>query len=68
MLKLFVWEGVLTDYYSGLAVALAQTATEAKKLLIEDGIGKERWQGVRLDGVKPSVHTKPVATYIWGGG
>lgn len=34
-LKLFVWDGFSPDYTDGLAFAIAQDETEARKLVIE---------------------------------
>ena len=35
-LRLYVWEGVLTDYTSGIAFALARSVEQARKLLIAE--------------------------------
>lgn len=67
-MKLFVWEGVLEDYTAGMAVALAENATEAKKLLIKEGIPENKWEGVKLDGVKPTSRVTKCAFYCYGGG
>lgn len=37
-MKLFVWYGFETDYSSGVAVVLATSALEAKKMLVEEFI------------------------------
>lgn len=62
-LKLFVWDGVLTDYSSGIMFALAHDVDEARRLIvkacdyvIEEDLAKE-----------PTVYTTPVARVLWGG-
>lgn len=43
-LKLYVWEGVLTDYSEGLVFALAESAKEAREMVRKshgDGVVKE---------------------------
>ena len=70
-LKLYVWEGVLTDYTDGIAFALAHDVREAKRLLIEQGVDGQfpepYWDGYRLNGVKATVVTKPSAFSCRGG-
>lgn len=68
MLKLYVWEDVLYDWTSGLAVALTHSAEEAKALLIANGIDEDHWQGTKLDGVEPDVYESPAAAWVYGGG
>jgi len=67
-LKLFVWDGVLEDWTTGMAFALAENATEAKKMLIEKGMPECHWDGIKLDGIKPSIRTSRCAFYSYGGG
>ena len=62
-LRLYVWEGVLADYTSGMAVALAESPAHARQLL-------EKRMG-RLDSdllSAPLTVTKPAAFYVYGGG
>jgi len=63
-LKLYVWEGVLSDYTSGMMVALATSPEAARKKLLEkcayipeDQLNQE-----------PVVVTKPEGFVVWGGG
>lgn len=67
-LKLFVWEGVLTDYTSGVMLALAEDVDEARQL-IYPGWTPET-SGTRAIDLRaePKVHDGPVGFYVWGGG
>ena len=78
-LKLFVWEGVLTDYTSGVIFALARDAQHARELVCaKEGINPKTGKSltnseytprVWLDMKKePQVVTKPEAFLVWGGG
>lgn len=62
--KLYVWEGVLTDYTSGIMFAVATSVEEARKLLLEkcDYIPKEDLYQ------EPKVITTKKAFVTWGGG
>jgi hypothetical protein len=66
-LRLYVWDGVLTDYTSGIAFALARNVKEAKKLLVADGL-VSGWERYLLYGVKVSVFNRGVAFHVYGGG
>jgi hypothetical protein len=66
-LKLFVWEGVLTDWTSGMAVAYAYSAEEAVELLKKQ-LGGNNFEGTKLDGVEPIVVEGAAAFYVYGGG
>ena len=63
--KLYVWEGVLTDYTSGMAVALAPTLKEALATF-PDYVAKE------LSQETPCIYhvdrRNPVSHYVYGGG
>ncbi len=59
-LKLFVWEGVLADYTSGIVVALAESEEAAMKLV------KEKCSYIPEIG-KPRVIKNPEAFIVWGG-
>jgi len=65
-MKLFVWEGVLTGYTSGMMVAIAPTVEEARKQL------KKRCDYLLAEDLhkEPDVYdvTEPVAFHVWGGG
>jgi hypothetical protein len=81
VMKLYVWEDVFTDWFPGLAVALAYTVKEARELIASDywpGRGVN-WENVvkELTGVKPIVReitreaycrAKPEAWQVAGGG
>ena len=65
-MKLFVWEGVLTDWTSGMMIAIAPTADEAREALLKE------CDYLPLEDLaqEPEEHdlTKNVAYYVWGGG
>jgi hypothetical protein len=62
-LRLFVWDDYLTDYTSGLAVAVAHDATEARKM-VQNAAGWEVGMG------DPDVYEldRPRAFQTAGGG
>jgi len=63
-LKLYVWEGVLTDYTSGMICILAHDLEEAKALLL-----KKYPPYYANDFGKPhKVITNPEAFAVFGGG
>lgn len=64
ILKLYVWEGVLTDYTDGVMFALAVSPEEARKLLLAQCsyLPKEDMDQ------EPKVYDTPVAFSLWGGG
>jgi len=60
-LKLYVWEDVLSDYSSGLAVALAHSVEEARRLIVEKiGAFKEEFL------VEPKIVESPRAFFVFG--
>lgn len=64
-MKLYVWEGVLIDYSSGVMFALANSVDEARELILNDcrlGRVEEDLKGT------PDVYTDPIGFTIWGGG
>lgn len=77
-LKLFVWEGVLSDYTDGVMFALAHTVEEARlailksydiseyKKVVEGKLSDAYvWQELK----KPyTVHEKVIGFNVWGGG
>ena len=67
-LKLYVWDGVLTDYTDGVAYALARSPEEAKELLMKAGIRDQYWNGLKLDGQDYQEYDGPVAGFVYGGG
>jgi len=63
MLKLYVWEGVFTDYTDGIAFALAASPEQARELIHEHmGYGSSE-----LDTLDPKVYDTPVGFGLWGG-
>ena len=56
-MKLFVWEGVLTDYTSGIAFALAESVDEARKLILEK---YEENNGCISDNLISDLNTEPL--------
>lgn len=64
-LKLFVWEGVLTAYTSGVMFALATNVEDARKQIMK----KENGSTVKADLMsEPLVITKAEGFAVWGGG
>jgi hypothetical protein len=65
-MKVFVWEDVLTDYSSGLMVAIAQTVEEARDALLKECSyipkGDLDQQPKEFDLSEPAVFL------CWGGG
>lgn len=65
-MKLFVWDGVLTDYTSGIMFAVAASVEEARVKLLEvcEYIPKDDLRR------EPAVYdcSEPVAYVCWGGG
>lgn len=60
-LKLYVWEGILTDYKDGIAFAFAKDPHEARKLLAEKrGYMHEDFLQ------EPREIKKPEAFYVYG--
>lgn len=64
-MKLFVWEDVLQDYSSGMAVAYAETLEEALEHF-EDCIADQLGKPTRV--VDCSTDKAPFGTYVYGGG
>jgi hypothetical protein len=68
MMKLFVWDNVLTDYTSGIMFAIAPDVEDARKQLIAE------WSD--LSTVAEDLATEPkvyrtdrrVCRAVWGGG
>lgn len=63
-MKLFVWRDVLCDFGCGIAVAMAETVEEARKLLIEDN--KSLFGEVM--NTEPEIYEEPKGISVWGGG
>lgn len=74
-LKLYVWEGVLSDCTDGIIFALATSVDEARLLVMKKydardyELAKNRppeiWEDMRKE---PYVYDSPEGFYIWGGG
>jgi hypothetical protein len=64
--KLYIWHDVLTDYTSGMAVALARNVEEARGLLAASGA----YWGTDDLAKEPEVHpvNEPFCDYVRGGG
>ena len=62
-LKLYVWEGVLTDYTDGIMFALAGSVGEARELILKAD------KCVRESELKqePQVFDSPIGFALWGG-
>jgi hypothetical protein len=69
-MKLYVWQVALVEYRAGLAVAMARTPDEAKRLLIQRGLPEHYFCGYGIqtedDIVYPIVHDHPAATFVFG--
>lgn len=65
-MKLFVWRDVLTDYSSGLAVALAEDVTQARGMLTATGDFRNPSDLAK----DPEEHPvdEPFVAYVHGGG
>lgn len=65
-MKVFVWDDVLTDYTSGMMVAIAPTVEEARDALLKEcnyiPEGDLNQQPKEFD------LTEPAAFVCWGGG
>lgn len=63
-MKLFIWEDVLTDYTSGLAVAYAETLEEALALFpphVADQLGRPTHI------IDTATNTEPMVAFVHGG-
>lgn len=69
-LKLYIWEGVLTDYTDGIAFAMAENKKQALLLVKEEkqGFCNLAYDQIVERKIKPIVFTKPHAWAISGGG
>jgi len=62
-LKLFVWEGVLTDWTDGIMFALAENVEQAREEILKKG------SVIDVDLAKePDVYETPIGFAVWGGG
>lgn len=68
-LKMYVWRGVLTDYTSGIACALAHNEDEARRVILRDAGDCERSMlAGDIEKRADEVYEKPSGVYVWGGG
>ncbi len=70
-LKLFVWEDVLSDYTDGIMFALAESADEARTIIVEKAKadGYDRHLGeieIELK-VEPKSYNNKVGFFVFGG-
>lgn len=70
ILKMFVWEDIMTDYTPGLACALAYDVDEARKVLVKKANKKQNGSASLEDGLKnePQIIEAPEGFYVHGGG
>ena len=63
-MKLYLWEGVLRDYTSGVMFALANSPDQARELL------KAECAFIPEDelNTEPAVIERPFGFVLWGGG
>lgn len=71
VLKLYIWTGVLSDYTSGVAFALAYNITQARKLVLahykkQTGYVNESLAHDLMK-IKPIVKITPTAYTLSGG-
>ena len=70
-LKLYVWEGVLTDYTSGIAFAIAETVEQARQVIYDKS---EKQDGYVSSTLIADIAGEPIVCentegfYVWGGG
>ncbi len=67
-MRLYVWEGVLTDYTDGVMVAVAPSVAEARKVLRAQHPDSSM---VEMDSAQEPTEidlSKPWALAVWGGG
>lgn len=70
-LKLYVWEGVLTDYTDGIMFALAENEDEAKELIRKkekDFWGHSESVDIEFKRVLTNCVTNKSAFVVYGGG
>lgn len=68
-MKLYVWEGVLTDYSDGIIVAMAPDLKTARRVAIKSG-GAISGRQIQNEIMKkrPWVSSRPSGAYCYGGG
>ena len=69
MMKMFVWRNVLTDYTNGIAIAMARTEKEARKVILRDAPDFAQEELTRdIAGPPDHIYDKPHGVHCWGGG
>lgn len=70
-MNLYVWKAVLSEYSSGVAFAMADTAEEAKQLLIASGLPEFYFVGTNIQTedalIPPQIFTRKAAYFLFGG-
>ena len=69
-LSLYVWPDFQSDYYSGIAFALAHDVDEARELIFNDACKDASYkeESIRTDlKRKPKIYDKPIAFSLSGG-
>lgn len=66
-LRLYVWEGVFTDYTSGMAAVLAFDVDHARRLLRKE-LGDLSGYMDEIDRKEPTSVGRPAAFFVAGGG
>ena len=70
-LKLFIWEGVLEDYTSGIMFAIAENVEEARELIMSKSLETDGSTSITLISdlkSEPKVIESKEGFYIWGVG
>jgi hypothetical protein len=66
--KLFVWENVLTDYSSGMIIALAPDLEAALQLAPDSAAIRSDMGAVTPEVIEVTTDSEPRFWHIWGGG
>ena len=67
-MKLYVWrENFLTDYTSGMGIAVANSVAEARQLLLDAAEDWEKTKVAMGTSLEPEIFDLPAAAFIWGG-
>ncbi len=67
-MKLYVWrENFLTDYTSGMGIAVANSIAEAREQLLSVAEDWEKSSVAAGTFGEPEVFDLPAAAFIWGG-
>ena len=72
-MKVYIWEGVLTDWTDGMIVVIANNKKEALEQIAEEWDPKDSWSHYDyIAKTKPTVYDmnsrkKPAMHYVYGG-